>query len=191
VASLLLYPRLPIAFFPRTDAGQFVINLKAQSGTRLEVTEDEVGRVEELIRDVISPEELGVILSNIGVTPGFSSIYTSNSAQHTAFVQVNLNEGHRVSSFEYMARMRRRMREELPHLSAYFQSGGLADAVLNLGLPAPIDVQVSGPIWISWRRFADRGSGAASGISDVFIPQDIDYPAPRWISIAPMPPKWD
>ena len=36
------------------------------------------------------------------------------------------------------------MATELPELSAYFQSGGLVDAVLNLGLPAPIDVQVAG-----------------------------------------------
>jgi multidrug efflux pump subunit AcrB len=179
-AGLLLYPRLQIAFFPRTDAGQFVINVKAQSGTRLEVTEEEVGRVEDLIRRVIPREELGVILSNIGVTPGFSSIYTSNSAQHTAFVQVNLNEGHSTGSYEYMELVRRRLRSEMPHLSAYFQSGGLADAVLNLGLPAPIDVQVSGSdleaAYDTASQIADKVRGI-SGISDVFIPQDLDYPA--------------
>ena len=94
LASLPLYAQLRVAFFPRTDASQFMINLKAQSGTRLEVTEEQVRRVEALIRQVVAPEDLDVILSNIGVTPGFSSIYTSNSAQHTAFVQVNLHEGH-------------------------------------------------------------------------------------------------
>ena len=36
-----------------------------------------------------------MIVSNIGTTPGFSSIYTPNSAPHTAFVQVSLKEGHR------------------------------------------------------------------------------------------------
>ena len=179
-ASLLLYPQLKIAFFPRTDAGQFVINLKAQSGTRLEMTEEEVGRVENLIRAVIPKDELGVILSNIGVTPGFSSIYTSNSAQHTAFVQVNLKEGHTTSSFEYMERVRTRMRQDLPSLSAYFQSGGLADAVLNMGLPAPIDVQVSGSdldaAYETAVSIADRVR-QIRGVTDVFIPQDLDYPA--------------
>ena len=179
-ASLLLYPQLQIAFFPRTDAGQFVVNLKAQSGTRLEVTEDEVGKVEELIRDTVPPEELGVILSNIGVTPGFSSIYTSNSAQHTAFVQVNLKEGHRKGSYEYMNLVRRRLSERMPQLSAYFQSGGLADAVLNLGLPAPIDVQVSGSDMEAAYEVASRIAERVReirGVSDVFIPQDLDYPA--------------
>ncbi|MCL4394503.1 MAG: efflux RND transporter permease subunit, partial [Chloroflexi bacterium] len=179
-ASLLLYPHLPVAFFPRTDAGQFVVNLKAQSGTRLEIMQDEVAKVEDLIREVVEPQDLGVILSNIGVTPGFSSIYTANSAQHTAFVQVNLNENHRVGSYEYMDRVRRRIRSELPQLSAYFQSGGLADAVLNMGLPAPIDVQVSGAslkdCYAAALKIAAKVRGI-HGVNDVYIPQDLDYPA--------------
>ena len=74
-----------------------------------------------------------MIVSNIGVTPGFSAIYTPNSAQHTAFVQVSLQEGHKVGSYEYMNRVRLALRNDLPELSAYFQSGGLVDSVLNLG----------------------------------------------------------
>jgi multidrug efflux pump subunit AcrB len=179
-ASLPLYPQLRVAFFPRTDASQFMINLKAQSGTRLEVTEEEVRRVEGLIRQVVTPEDLDVILSNIGVTPGFSSIYTSNSAQHTAFLQVNLRETHKTGSYEYMDRLRDRLRSEMPQLTTYFQSGGMADAVLNLGLPAPIDVQVSGSdLSASYRtavEIANRTREVA-GVSDVFIPQDLDYPA--------------
>jgi multidrug efflux pump subunit AcrB len=179
-ASLFLYPFLRIAFFPRSDAGQFVVNIKAQPGTRIEITEQQVQAVEELIREVVPRNELGVILSNIGVTPGFSSIYTSNSAQHTAFVQVNLNPGHKTGSFEYMDRIRERMRERMPDLSAYFQSGGLADAVLNSGLPAPIDVQVSGSDLEAAYEIALRIADEIrdlKGVSDVFIPQDLDNPA--------------
>ncbi len=80
VLSFSLAPLLGVAFFPRTDPGQFVINLKAPSGTRLELTEQDVARVEEEIRKIVPPEDLGMIVSNIGTTPGFSSIYTPNSA---------------------------------------------------------------------------------------------------------------
>jgi len=180
--SLPVYTQLRVAFFPRTDAGQFVINLKAQSGTRLEVTEDQVRNVEALVRRVVAPADLDVILSNIGVTPGFSSIYTSNSAQHTAFIQVNLHDDHKTGSYEYMARLRERLRAELPQLTAYFQSGGMADAVLNLGLPAPIDVQVSGSdLETSYRTAIDiaRRARDVAGVSDLYIPQDLDYPALR------------
>lgn len=178
--SLLLYPLLGVSFFPRTDEGQIVINLKAPSGTRLENTSEEVERVENLIRDVVPPEDLGMIVSNIGVTPGFSSIYTTNSAQHTAFVQISLKEGHKAGSYEYMKRIRERLRNELPHLSAYFRSGGLVDAVLNLGLPAPINVQVSGSDLRLAHGTAEKLAAdiaALPGVSEVYIPQDVDYPA--------------
>ncbi len=179
-ASLAIFPQLRIAFFPRADAGQFVINLKAQSGTRLEMMQEQVRQVEDVIRGVIPAEELGVILSNIGVTPGFSSIYTSNSAQHTAFVQVNLSKGHRTGSYEYMDRVRVRLKAEFPEVSAYFQTGGLADAVLNLGLPAPIDIQVSGSeLNASYRTAVEIAERVRKipGVSDLFIPQDLDCPA--------------
>ncbi len=180
VVSLGIYPFLGLSFFPRTDAGQFVVNLKAPSGTRLELTEDDVRQVEDLIRKTVSPEDLGMIVSNIGSTPGFSAIYTPNSAQHTAFVQVSLKDDHKIGSYEYMARVHRRLERELPQMSYFFQSGGLVDAVLNMGLPAPIDVQVSGSnLDASYKTAVQlaREIRNVPGISDVFIPQDLDNPA--------------
>lgn len=182
LVSFSLYPLLGVAYFPRTDAGQFVINLKAPSGTRLELTEQDVKQVEDKIRRIVPPNELGMIVANIGVTPGFSSIYTPNSAPHTAFVQVSLKEGHKVGSYEYMNRVRLVLHNDLPELSAYFQSGGLVDSVLNLGLPAPIDVQVSGMNMDAAYDTAQQIAGqirGLHGVSDVLVPQDIDYPSLR------------
>ena len=175
-----LYPFLGVAFFPRTDPGQFVINLKAPSGTRVELTENYVKQVEDIIRQVVPPSELSMIVSNIGVTPDFSAIYTPNSAPHTAFVQASLKEGHKVGSYEYMRRVREQLNQKLPQLTTYFQSGGLVDAVLNLGLPAPIDIQVSGNNLEKVYAVAAKIAGPTrqlKGVSDVLIPQDIDYPA--------------
>jgi hydrophobic/amphiphilic exporter-1 (mainly G- bacteria), HAE1 family len=180
VASFALVPLIGLAYFPRTDPGQFVINVKADTGTRLDVTESEVAKVENLVRQVVSPHDLRLIVSNIGTTPDFSAIYNSNSATHTAFVQVKLTDDHKIGSYEYMNRVREAMRSELPELTAYFQSGGLVDAVLNLGLPAPIDVQVSGSDLNDDYAVAQKISEQArklSGVSDVLIPQDIDAPS--------------
>jgi multidrug efflux pump subunit AcrB len=182
VAAFLPFPQLGRSFFPRTDAGQFVIDLKAPSGTRLAVTENEVAKVEELIRQTVSPGDFGMIVSNIGTTPDFSAIYTTNSAMHTAFVQVSLKDGHKTGSYEYMARVKQKLRERMPELTTYFQSGGLVDAVLNLGLPAPIDVQVSGSdMESSYRTALELSSEIRKlpGVADVYTPQDIDYPALR------------
>jgi multidrug efflux pump subunit AcrB len=178
--SVLLYPLLGVSFFPRTDAGQFVINLKAPPGTRLALTEHEMTRVEDLIRRTVSSHDLGLIVSNIGTVPGFSAIYTTNSGMHTAFVQVSLKEGHKIGSYEYMTRVKRRLEQEMPELTAYFTSGSLVDAILNLGLPAPIDVQIGGS---NMRRSYDLALHLSqkiqqiNGVADVYIPQDLDYPA--------------
>jgi multidrug efflux pump subunit AcrB len=180
--SLALYPLLGVSFFPRTDPGQFVINLKAPPGLRIELTEKYVARIEEEIRTIVPRDEMGMIVSNIGITPDFSAMYTSNSGQNTAFIQVSLKEDHKVGSYEYMDRVRKRLAQDIPEVATYFQSGGLVDAVLNFGLPAPVDVQVSG----SNLEKTDRTALALAakirgikGVNDVLIPQDLDYPAIR------------
>ncbi len=180
--SAALYPFMGLGFFPRTDPGQFVVNVKAPTGTRLELTNQYVSRVENEIRKIVPPSDLDIIVSNIGITPDFSSIYTSNSGQHTAFVQVSLKPEHKVGSYEYMGRVRKALSTDLPELSTYFQSGGLVDSVVNLGLPAPIDIQVSGS---DQKKAHDVAAEIAAkvrglrGVSDVLIPQDLDYPGIR------------
>ncbi|HUL34136.1 MAG TPA: efflux RND transporter permease subunit [Candidatus Eisenbacteria bacterium] len=180
ILCLGLYPLLGEAFFPRTDPGQFVINVKAPSGTRVELTEKYIEQVEKVIQEVVPKSELQIVVSNIGITSGFSAMYTPNSAPHTAFVQASLRSGHKVGSYEYMRRVRARLQKELPQLNTYFQSGGLVDAVLNLGLPAPIDVQVSGKDLIATHGVAAEIASQArqlGGVGDVLVPQDVDYPA--------------
>ena len=84
--SFVLYPLVGLSFFPRTDAGQFVINVKAPTGTRLELTESYVKKVEDIVREVVPGDELNSIVSNIGVMSDLSALSTPNSAMHTAFV---------------------------------------------------------------------------------------------------------
>jgi multidrug efflux pump subunit AcrB len=178
--SFVLVPFIGVSFFPRSDAGQFVINVKAPTGTRIEVTNDYVKQVEEIVRQVVKPDDLNTVVSNIGVMADLSALFTPNSGMHTAFVQVGLKEDHHESSFVYMNEVRRRIAAQLPQLRTYFQSGGLVDAVLNQGMPAPIDVQVSGMDLKADDRLAQdlaRQIRAARGVSDVYIPQDMDYPA--------------
>ncbi len=180
VLSLFLYPILDFSYFPRTDPGQFQLNVKLPSGTRIDLTDQAVAKIENLIRQVVTPDDLGMIVSNIGSTPDFSAIYTSNSGMHTATVQVNLKEDHKIGSYEYMARVRERLAKEIPEVTAYFQSGGLVDAVLGMGMPAPIDLQVAGSnMERSYATAVDlaRKIKKMDGVGDIYIPQDLDYPA--------------
>jgi len=181
IALVLLgvFPFVGTAYFPRTDPGQFVINVKAPSGSRLEVTNQYIARVEASIRQVIAPGDLDMIVSNIGVSPDLSAIYTSNSSMDTAFVQVSLKENHRVGSYSYMRAVRQKLSEEMPELETYFQAGGLVDSVINLGLPAPVDVQVSGNDLKGTYELATQIAQEIrrhKGVSSVLIPQDLLYP---------------
>jgi hydrophobic/amphiphilic exporter-1 (mainly G- bacteria), HAE1 family len=177
--SFALFPLLGRSYFPRTDPGQFVINIKCPSGTRIELSNRYIGRVEQEIRRTVAAKDLDMIVSNIGITPDLSAIYTSNSSMDTAFVQVSLKEGHKTGSYEYMERLRYRLGQAMPELTTYFQTGGLVDSVINQGLPAPIDIQVSGnnmeQSFALARQIAVRAR-TLKNVSDVLIPQDLRYP---------------
>ena len=176
---LIFTPILGRAYFPRTDPGQFMINIRMPSGTRIEVRDAYIARVEDQIRKVVPSRDLGMIVSNIGVTPDLSAIYTPNASMDTAFVQVNLNEDHSVGSYQYISRVRRQLASQLPELQTYFQAGGLVDTVINQGLPAPFDIQISSndqnAAFAKAQEIAQQ-LRALSSVGDVYIPQDLKYP---------------
>lgn len=177
--SLLLYPLLNFAFFPKTDQGQFEINLTAPAGSRLDVTDDYVRKVNAVIRHIVAPRDLKTIVDNIGVFPDFSSLFTPNSAMDTGFIQAGLTEDHDTSSFTYMREVRQTLARQLPELTTYLHSGGLISSVLDQGAPAPIDVQVSGMKLEEDMKIAQELSGkiqALPDVSETYIPQSMDYP---------------
>jgi len=181
-ASLLIYPALGLAFFPRTDAGQFTVNLKVPTGTRIEVTDDYVAKIETLIRTVVPAKDLKMILSNIGVVNDISSLYTTNAGMYTATIQVALNEGHAGSSFDYMDRVKAKMNADFPDVRTFFQTGSMQDAILNQGQPAPIDVQVNTRdldlTYATAQNLAER-IRKLPGVDQIYIPQDMNYPSIR------------
>jgi hydrophobic/amphiphilic exporter-1 (mainly G- bacteria), HAE1 family len=182
VASLGIYPFLGLAFFPRTDAGQFTVNVKVPTGTRIEVTNDYVAKIEDLIRHIVVPKDLKLVLSNIGVVNDISALYTTNAGMYTATIQVALNEGHSVSSFDYMDRVKDEIATKFPDVRTFFQSGSMQDAILNQGQPAPIDVQVNtrdlGLTYATAQDLAGR-IRQLSGVGQIYIPQDMNYPSIR------------
>src|SRR5271165_4830004 len=181
-SSLTIYPFLGLAFCPRTDAGQFTVNIKVPTGTRIEVTNDYVAKIEDLIRHDVAPSDLKMILSNIGVVNDISSLYTTNAGMYTGTIQVALNEGHKASSFDYMERVKHDMESKFPDVRTFFQSGALQDAILNQGQPAPIDVQVNTrnlDLTYSTAQELARRIRRLPGVGEIYIPQDMNYPSIR------------
>jgi multidrug efflux pump subunit AcrB len=180
-AAFLLIPWLGRDFFPTTDAGQFNLHFRAKTGTRIEETARLGDLIETSMREVVPPSELASIIDNIGLP--YSSINTaySNSAPigtMDADVLVTLKPGHRPSDF-YVHELRRKLPREFPGVAFYFLPADIVSQILNFGLPAPIDIQVSGPNLVANHAFATSllpQLQAVPGAVDLRIHQLFDLP---------------
>jgi len=182
VLSLGIYPFLGLAFFPQTDAGQFTINMKAPTGSRIEVTEQYVKKIEDLIHQNVDANDYKMTVSNIGVVNDFSALYTTNSGQYTGTIQTALQTDHKLSTFAYMDRVKRAIASNFPEVRTFFSSGSMQDAILNSGMPAPIDVQITGRGYAADYQEAENMAAQIRkmpGVAEVYVPQDLNYPALR------------
>ncbi len=179
VLSLLVYPFLGTELFPETDAGTFIINFRAPAGTRIENTAELADRIRKVVTQVIPPRDLDMTLTNIGLAPSISAIYSPNSAEDSAFMEVQLKPGHAGSTFAYIKKLKRLLPIEVPHARTFFSSGSIIDAVLNFGMIAPIDVQFRGPRFGPLFRTAREAREMIAGLPEVsqtYIPQESRYP---------------
>jgi len=146
-AAFLLLPWLGQDFFPSVDAGRFNLHFRARTGTRIEETARLGDLIESSIRSVIPQAELASVIDNIGLP--YSSInmtYSTSAPIGTmdADVMVTLNPNHRPTD-DYVHELRRVLPREFPGVSFYFLPADIVSQILNFGLPAPIDVQITGP----------------------------------------------
>jgi multidrug efflux pump subunit AcrB len=155
-ASFLLIPWLGRDFFPITDAGQFNLHFRAKTGTRIEETARLGDLIETSMREVVPSSDLASIIDNIGVPYSSINMTYSNSAPvgtMDADVLVTLKPGHRPTDL-YVHELRRKLPREFPGVAFYFLPADIVSQILNFGLPAPIDIQVSGPNLIANHAFA-------------------------------------
>jgi multidrug efflux pump subunit AcrB len=181
VAGFLLLPWLGQDFFPGTDNGQFILHVRAKSGTRIEETAKLCDLVEGTIRREIPDREMGNILDNIGLP--YSAINWMHSTSGfigagDADILVSLRENHHATA-DYVQRLRERLPGEYPGATFYFLPSDIVTQVLNFGLPAPVDIQIEGADIYSNREVADRmlrEIERVPGIADARIQQAFDYP---------------
>ena len=125
-----------------------------------------------------------MVVSNIGVGAGFSSMYTSNSGPYTATIQVALNDSHPSEQLRIYGPGAERDRQQVSRCPRIFLSGSMVDSILNMGMPAPIDVQVSGRASHQFQPIVQELAGnirQLPGVGQVYIPQDLDYPGLRLV----------
>ncbi|WP_260735144.1 efflux RND transporter permease subunit [Tunturiibacter lichenicola] len=181
VCVFLLIPFLGQDFFPATDSGQFILHVRAKTGTRIEETARLADQVENGIRQTIPSSEVNNILDNIGLP--FSNInYIYNNSGLTgaadADVLVSLNEKHHPTG-DYVRTLREKLPHQFPGVTFYFLPADIMTQTLNFGLPAPIDIKIDGPDIDNNSRIADKMMAELShvrGITDLRIQQQGDYP---------------
>jgi multidrug efflux pump subunit AcrB len=183
-SSFLLAPVVGEDFFPAVDAGMMKMHVRVPTGTRVEQTERIVDQIERAVRRVIPADELDSIADNIGLPP-FAYILafyqTDSVGSQDADLLISLKPKHGPTAF-FRQRIREMVAREFPGVTVYFQAADIVSQVLNFGLSAPIDVQISAqqlaPTYDIARRL-EAGMRAIPGLADVRIAQLLDYPTLR------------
>ncbi len=168
-------------FFPMADAGSFEMYVRAPSGTRLRVSNDRIAEVEAFLKERIPEKDLKLIVSEIGVTPDWSSAYTQNAGKMDSIVRVQLTEERSKGSYEYADELRQAFAAEkkFDDLEFAFNAGGMIHGALNEGKTTPINIRVKGKQQETAHRIADairRKVANVDGVVDCRIIQRLDYP---------------
>src|ERR1700678_2207265 len=180
-AAFLLVPWLGQDFFPSSDNGQFILHLRAKSGTRIEETAKLCDLIEGTIRREIPEREVDNILDNIGLPYSTINFIHSTSGligTADADILVSLKEDHH-ATLDYVQRLRETLPQEYPGVTFYFLPSDIVTQVLNFGLPAPVDIQIEGADIEGNREVAARmlqEIQRVPGIADARIQQTFDYP---------------
>ena len=182
VLSVMLVGVLGRDFFPKVDAGQIRLHLRARTGLRIEETARLADQVNGVIRETIPKDELTTVLDNIGVP--YSGINLSYSNAGTigtsdAEILVQLKEVRGKPTGAYINDLRERLPQRFPGVQFFFQPADIVTQILNFGTPAPIDVEVTG---MNQRGNYLVGQKLASefrhipGAVDVHVQQAFDNP---------------
>jgi len=176
-----LVPWLGANFFPDTDSGQFILHMRAKTGTRIEETARLADLIEHAIRLVIPAQEVESILDNIGLPYSTINFMHSTSGligAADADILVSLKEKHGPTA-DYVRKLRKSLPSAFPGTTLYFLPADIVTQVLNFGLPAPIDIQIEGANVHANREVANtilNEMRHVSGIADARIQQNFDYP---------------
>jgi CzcA family heavy metal efflux pump len=179
--SACLIPFIGQDFFPTVDAGTFRLHVRTAPGTRIEEVEHIFGEVEATIRETIPASELSIVLDDIGIPNGsFNLAFGDGSLTDVqdGEILVAMNDTHHPTD-AYRQKLRAELHRRFPEVVFYFQASDIVNQILNFGLPAPIDIQISGRQFQQNYAIAEaikRDVAAVPGATDVHINQVIYAP---------------
>ncbi|HVV98759.1 MAG TPA: efflux RND transporter permease subunit, partial [Planctomycetaceae bacterium] len=177
---VLMVPILQREFFPASDAGYFEIYARAETGTRIEITERRVAEIEDAVRKEIG-NDLDLILSELGVRADWSAAYTPNTGPMDAVIKVQLIPDRRHSSQTYVQRLRTKFAQSdgFSDIGFAFNAGGAIQSAMNQGKATPLNVSIRSKDQATAHAIADSiltQLREIDGIVDARVQQRLDYP---------------
>ena len=167
-------------FFPYVDSGQMKLHVNPPQGMRIEDAEQYFASVEAEIRKDIPADEVTLILDNIGLPNSGINLAFGNEAtisNSDGDILISLKPGKKETQ-KYTRILRDDLHAKFPDATFFFTPANITNQILDFGLPAPIDLQVTG-----------RGKGnfelatklakqiaAIPGAVDVHVHQQVTYP---------------
>ena len=182
VLSLGLVFFLGEDFFPSVDAGLMRLHVRARAGLRVEETARLCDEIEQYLHQQIPKDELVTILDNIGLPySGINLSYSNSGVVGTsdAEILVGLNAEHHHSTESYIRTLREELPRRFPGVEFFFQPADIVTQILNFGLPAPIDIQLTGADMQGNYRIAQQIANRlrqVPGTADVHVQQMMSLP---------------
>jgi CzcA family heavy metal efflux pump len=180
--SVLLVGVLGRDFFPKVDAGQIRLHMRARTGLRIEETARLADQVNGVIRETIPRDELGTVLDNIGlpysgINLTYSNAGTIGSSDAEFLIQLKEVRGKPTSM--YISDLREKLPQRFPGVQFFFQPADIVTQILNFGTPAPIDVEITGMNQRGNYLVGEKLAGEfrhIPGAVDVHVQQAFDNP---------------
>ncbi len=182
-ALWFLGSRLGVEIFPKVDAGQMALRVKAAPGTALDRTESMALHALDLIKREVGAGQVAITMGLVGVHAAnypVNFIHLWNGGPEEAWLAVQLKPGAPVRIEALQEKMRGVFARELPEATVSFEPSDIVSRVMSFGSPTPIEVAVSGPDLAVSREFAGRlleKMRTIPELRDVQFGQTLDYPS--------------
>jgi CzcA family heavy metal efflux pump len=170
--------------FPQIDSGQIKLHMRAPSGTRIEKTSMLVAGVRQAIKEIIPAGELEATIDNIGLPYSGINLSYSNSGTagpNDADILISLTKDHHPTD-EYVEKLLPELHKRFPGNEFYVLPADIVTQILNFGIPAAIDIQITGKNLRENVEIATKIKNKVvyvPGAADVHMQEKGDFPVIR------------
>lgn len=174
--------RIGVDIFPKIDAGEFRLRMRAKDGTHIDVTEQIALRVLDSIQEDVGPDSIAITLGYVGTVPAsfpINSVYQFMRGPEEAVLRIALKPHTGINTEQLQAKLRSKFSNQFPDVRFSFEPADILSEVMSFGSSTPIEIAVRGGSLAENRDFATKVQASLlthPRLRDVQIVQALDYP---------------